>query len=342
LIDIIKQSLKHFICAVIVKSGVLALLVSRRRANLAVLMFHRIDTVEDNLGLCISPDFFEAQLKYLADCYNVIPMSEAIEKLASGNLARNSVVITFDDGWRDNYINAFPLLKKYKIPATVFVTYEAIEQGTFGWCSFDKAILNSCHTELDLSFFGLGTFSLNDQEQKESLISFLHQKLKRLDNSTTLAVIEHVTNELGGVDGERVMLSWQEIKEMQASNLITIGAHTVTHPILTQISQPQAKYEIEEGKRLIEDKTGTIIDFFAYPNGSSNDFNSEIIGMVEKSGYKSAFSTIPGVNRDFSYRYLLRRMDVTYGMCKGIGDRFSQSMFDVKISGIFQGILFKS
>jgi len=338
----IKDIIRQVVCSILVRTGIYGLLVLTRKSVLTVLMFHRIYKYNNHLGLSISPDMFEALLEYLSRKYNVISISEAVESLKSGTLRRDAVVITFDDGWRDNYTHAFPLLKKYMLPAAIFVTVDAIESGVFGWNSFDQAILDSHLIELDLSSFGLGKFPINNREQKISSISQLHQKLKLLDNSVKLAVINHVSSYYRGASGERVMLSWQEIKDMLASGLITIGSHTLTHPIMTRIPLSQAKFEIKESKRFIEEKTGAPVDFFAFPNGSNDDFNSEIIGLIAESGYKAAFSTIPGINRDLSERYSLRRIDVTYRMCQGVGGEFSKSMFAVKVSGAFQGILFKS
>lgn len=313
-----------------------------RKSGLTVLMFHRIENDDNHLGLSISPEIFEELLKYLSGNYRVLSISEAIQNMESGKICPDSVVITFDDGWRDNYSNAFPLLIKYKIPATIFVTFDAVEKGTFGWCAFDQAILNLRKEELDLTSFGLGSFPLHNQQQKESSISLLHKKIKKLNNSLALSVVDHVVSEYGDPGGERIMLSWQEIREMHDSGLISIGAHSVTHPILTRIPLSQANYEINTCKSLLEAKLGAPVDYFAYPNGSPDDFNSEITALVADSGYKAAFSTIPGINRDLSERYCLHRLDVTYGMCRGVGGGFAQGLFAVKVSGIFQGILFRS
>jgi len=305
-------------------------------------MYHRINDQDDALGLAICPDYFDAQLQYLRRRFWVLSLPDAISRLESGRLDRHAVVITFDDGWRDNMTFAFPLLRKYEIPATIFLVCDAVEKGTFGWHPFDRAILATREGLLDLSTFGFGIHSLRNLGEKNEAIAVLHQELKMVKNDRRLEVVAWVIGKLGGGRGERVMLSWKELEEMVASGLINIGAHTLSHPILTRISAEEAWTEIHDSKQILEEKLKVPVDFFAYPNGGPPDFNEEMEHLVAACGFRAACSSIPGRNTDLTSRFALRRMDITYGICRGAGGNYSRNMFSTKVSGVLEGILFRT
>ncbi len=323
-------------------SGILQFIQARRKPGVTILTYHKINDHNDPLSLAISPEFFDAQLKYLASRYRILSLPDAISRLEKGGLDQETIVITFDDGWRDNITFAFPLLKKYGIPATIFFVCDSIESGTFGWHRFDHSILTSTREVLDLSTFGFGRFSLRNSAEKNEVIAVLHRELKKVEDSRRLAVIDWVTSEFGYEECDRVMLSWEELREMAASGLINFGAHTLSHPILTRIPAERAMAEIGDSKKIIEQKLGLAAEFFAYPNGGRSDFNVEIERMVAESGYRAACSALPGRNTDLAERYALRRMDISYGVCRGVGGGFSGRMFALRVSGALNGIVFRS
>jgi peptidoglycan/xylan/chitin deacetylase (PgdA/CDA1 family) len=299
-------------------------------------MYHRVNPERDALGLSVSPRFFESQLSFLASRCRVISLAEAVAVLEEGTLLGEHVVITFDDGYRDNYEFAFPILRRHGLPATIFVTVDGLESGTFGWYTFDQAILRSSRKALDLSWFGLGVLDLESKESKALSIRTLHDQLKRCPHDQRLEVVRHVVREMsaeGVVDAERIMLTWEEAREMQESGLVTIASHTMTHPILTRINRETAWDEIVRSKSTIEDKLNAAVDLFAYPNGTLHDYDEDIIRMLKSAGYKAACSTTPGPVTPPVDLFRLPRVDVTYGMCEGLGGRFSPSMFEYGLCG---------
>lgn len=327
----IKTFVKQFVAFCAVSSGVVA--INRRKGakgRLTILMYHRVTPERDVMGLSVSPEFFDRQLKFIASRFNVISLEEAVQMLPDGLPPGEHAVITFDDGYRDNYDFAYPLLRKHQLSATIFVTVDALETGNFGWHSFDQAILHSSQPFLDLTEYNLGRIGIEDTEQREHAIKYLHGELKRCSHDKRLKVVEHVVSKLSKAPDhpERVMLNWEDAREMQQSGLVTIASHTLTHPILTRIDREKARDEIARSKSIIEQRLGAPVILFAYPNGTVVDYDDEIIGMLKAAGYSAACTTTAGSAFEAADLYRLPRVDVTFGMCEGIGGAFSSAMFE--------------
>ncbi len=340
----VSMVLKLIVCNFIVWTGFLFLY--RRfisRGSLNILMYHKINNQYDPIGITISPNFFQKQLNCLVKNYEIISLSEAVKRVVKNTIDENYVVLTFDDGFRDNYIHAYPMLKKLSVPAVIFLTHDAIESGFIGWHLFDTVILRSTKTDLDLTQFNVGRYCLKSSSNKSDAIVCLHRQLKTLDDDIRQSVVAYVLSELGNSDSyERIMLTWEEIQEMQLSGLITFGAHTMTHPILTRVSRDVAFVEIRDSKCLVEEKVGSPVQFFAYPNGSRDDFDEDIMAMVKECGYRAACSTISREHFKKVDIYSLPRTDITTNVCCGLFGGFSENMFLVKISGLLDGFLFRS
>jgi L-malate glycosyltransferase len=329
----IRQFVKASFCAIAGRSFVVSALKKVLGGRVIILTYHRIDDKEDVNGLSVSRTFFAKQLAYLTKMYKVITLEEAVARLAHGNLDETYIVITFDDGYRNTYDIAYPLLKQYKIPATVFITCEAIDKGYYDWIQLDEIIMRLTGDEMDLSGFGLGRLSVKCDLDKKSAIIKLHNKLKKACHQTRREVIDHLSGDCLGQQG-RVMMNWEEVKLLAQSGLVTIGAHTVRHPILSKLSPEEASSEIADSKKIIEERTGMTVDFFAYPNGGGADFTTENVIAVQSSGFSAACTTMGGFNRQGDDLFRLQRIDVTYGICRTGAGRFSRSIFAAYVSGV--------
>lgn len=298
-------------------------------------MFHRVNRAPDCLGLTVLPELFSLQLRYLKDHFRIVSVKDAVQMISEKSVNERCCAVTFDDGYRDNFEIASPLLKEHVVPATFFITYEAIETGQFGWGAFDRTILSYPGPKLDLSAWGVGEYLLGNQGQREQAVITLHRLLKKQADSVKKDVIAHVVSAYGDNEvPERVMMNWDEVRRLAKDDLFTIGAHTVTHPILSRISHDQAMVEIMECKQLLQDKVEQSIDLFAYPNGGKEDVNDEVVSIVKKSGYKAAFTTIPGLNSSSSELFSLKRIDVTMDIAADCKGKFSPHIFKFYISGI--------
>jgi len=123
---------------------------------------------------------------------------------------------------------------------------------------------------------------------------------------------------------------------MQASGLVTIGSHTMTHPILTRVDHATACNEIVRSKAIIEEKLGSPVELFAYPNGRKEDFDNDIVMMLKKTGFSAACTTIHGSIIGGENLFRLPRIAVNYDMCEGSGGRFSSEMFEVALTAPFR------
>lgn len=308
--------------------------VERRRRVIHLLMFHQVNEQEHPLGLSITPELFEEVVVFLKRKYEIVSLDKAVENLAAGKVT-SGCVLTFDDGHRDNYDCAFPILKRHGTPATIFVTADALDTGTFGWQVFDRAVLRTGSASLDLERFGLGIVQLGGRD-RSVILGELHRSLKQMPDVRKTEVVNYVINQIGGRQCvNRSMLTWSEAKEMADSGLVTIGAHTITHPILSQTAPAQARREIIGGKSLIEERLGRPVHYFAYPNGTLRDFTEEHRLLVAEAGYRAACTTVAGSCVAGCDLFTLKRIDITEPVCRDGAGRFSPELLSAKLSGLF-------
>lgn len=337
LLQPIKTLIKQYASILAIRSGMYSLRRFDDGGCIVILMYHKVTPERDVLWLSVSPDFFKQQLEFLKSRFKLISLSEAVSMLANGTISGKYAVLTFDDGYRDNYDYAYPLLKKYDVPATIFVTVEGLETGYFGWYTFDQAILGSKQEAIDLTEFFLGIISLSTNAKKKLAIHHLHHELKKCAHEIREAVVQKVVSELAdGNKCDRIMLTWHEAKEMHESGLVTIGAHTMTHPILTRVDHVRARSEIIRSKAIIEEKLGAPVDLFAYPNGRKDDFDVDIVGMLKNAGFSAACTTISDLIIGEVDLFHLPRIAVNYDICEGIEGRFSSEMFEAALTGLFR------
>ncbi len=328
-----KKIIKVFGARILNRLGIIARCTPRQ--SVVILMYHRVNKTPDCLGLTVPPELFSLQLRYLKGHFHIVSLKDAVGMIREGLMDTRCCAVTFDDGYLDNFEIAAPILAEHGVPATIFVTYDAIETGQFGWDAFDRTILNFPAAKLDLNDWGLGEYTLGSQAHREQAVVALHRQLKQQADSLKRQVVDHVVSKYGDESSaERTMMNWDEVRQLAQDDLFTIGAHTVTHPILSRVSHDHAVHEIMDCKNLLEDKLGRSVDFLAYPNGGKEDINDDVISIVKKSEYSAACTTISGVNMPGDYAFMLKRIDVTVSMSTDCNKNFSQDMFGFYISCI--------
>ncbi|HQE50420.1 MAG TPA: polysaccharide deacetylase family protein [Fervidobacterium sp.] len=304
-------------------------------SQIVILMYHRVSPQNDNWSLKpLSPQSFEGQIKYFCHNFEVIPLEQLVQRILQEKpLPKKAVIITFDDGYKDNYLYAFPILKKYHIPATFFLTTGHIGTGNlFWWDKVSYAIWHTTIGRLDLE--ELGSHSLLSDLDRSHANFMITETFKKLPNDKKKSLIKRILNDLD-VNippelGREIILSWDEVREMSDDNIL-FGAHTVNHPVLTNLSLEQAKYEILQSKRDIEKELGKEVTSFSYPNG---DFNAEIIELVKESGFTHAVSVFPKLIDSKDNTFTLGRI--------GAGEDFNK--FKVAFCGLLgdtRGVLMK-
>lgn len=286
----------------------LSLLLGAQRAQrLSILIFHRVVPRHDPMR----PDEptvneFDWQMRLLREHFNPLPLVEAVERLQAGNLPGNAICVTFDDGYSDNEKYAMPVLKKYGIPATVFISTGFLNGGRMWNDSIIEVLRSYPRSTLDLRELDLGCFQLDSNAQRLAAIASIIQKIRPL----APAVRHNLTAEIekyGANLPDDLMLTDRQIHSL-VRNDIVVGAHTVNHPILASIGGEIAHREILDSKSHLENLIQRPVDVFAYPNGRPDtDYRAEHRELVSKLGFKAAVSTHWGVSTRHSDRFQLPR-----------------------------------
>ena len=280
---------------------------AHRRQRLSILIYHRVLPRRDPMRAAEPTTAeFDTQMSILREYFHPLPLLEAVQRLSAGSLPDGAVCVTFDDGYADNEIHAMPVLKKYAIPATVFVSTGFLNGGRM-WNDSVIEVLRSCSDEvLDLRDLDLDRYCIGTIEQRVAAAESILQQIKHLDPQDRLALVKEIEKHSAKLPDDMMMTDAQV--QSLARNGIAIGAHTVNHPILSSIDSDHAYREIQESKQSLEALLQTSVDAFAYPNGRPElDYNSRHRDMVSELGFKAAVSTHWGVGTGESDHYQLPR-----------------------------------
>lgn len=282
----------------------------RKSRNVRILIYHRVNDEKDPFFPSTPVNVFEKQMEYLSSRFNVLPLEEAVERIKRKDVPDNTVVITFDDGYRDNYVNAFPIMKKWSVPVTIFLATDAIGSGRVLWHDrVFSAFRGTREPFLNAFCENRQVFPLRTLGEKLSSQGTVLTFLRSLEEGERLLWIDRLVEKLKVVEGRDatgLMLTWDEVKTMSRGG-VHFGSHTVTHPILSRLPDERVKKEIRDSKTIIEEHLGTSVKTFAYPNGRRGDFNEITKKCLSEAGYTCALTTIWGRNESDRDLFELRR-----------------------------------
>ena len=273
----------------------------------SILMYHSVSSEDPPWYLsAVKPEDFEREITYLQKVAEIVPLHQLVDWLFQGrDIPSKAVCITFDDGLKDNYTFAYPILRKYNVPATIFLATGYIGHS---WQSHKArfAVWNTGVEEFEVD--GLGRYCLRSPDDRLIAMNKITTGLMKLPEREKNLMVETLLKvlDVGLPDGfgEGLSLSWNEVIEMN-QNGISFGAHTVTHTSLTRLPIEEARKEILYSKKDIEERLGTSCTLFAYPNG---EFNAEIIEILKENGFKGAVTTIPRMVRRGANLFRLGRI----------------------------------
>lgn len=233
-------------------------------------------------------------MNWVSSWFNVLPLDEAILLLKKGLIPSKAACITFDDGYADNFTIALPILKKYKLTATFFVSTGFLDGGRMWNDTIIESLRSYSNNTLDLTPLGLEPMPLNNTVEKILAIEFLLKKIKHL-NPDCRSKFTNLFSELTQSElPNNLMMTSDQVRGMRKAGML-IGAHTVTHPILAGTASKLAEYEISESKSFLENLLREKIELFAYPNGKpDSDYSPNHVALVKELGFKAAFSTTHG------------------------------------------------
>ncbi len=267
----------------------------RNRNGVRILMYHRFP----------AQSALEQQCAHLKKYYRPVSLTEIGWWLRQKrDTPQQAVVFTVDDGYRDFFVNAFPVLAAYSIPALVYLATDMIDQRSCLWVDWVRILFRAVRWDevsLDLPGKGVVSFRTASPEDKERSAGEVKEHLKRIPNANRVRFVEQLPGLLGldaipAVPEEYAPLQWGEVRQM-AKGGIEFGAHTCSHPILTRLETRDAvREELAGSKRRIEQELGAPVLHFCYPNGNAGDFGDQTVEVAEECGFLTAVTGLKGVN----------------------------------------------
>jgi peptidoglycan/xylan/chitin deacetylase (PgdA/CDA1 family) len=257
-----------------------------------------------------TPAVFDQQMHHLGSHYHVVSMEDVLNAIEKRKrVPRRSVLLTFDDAYYDFGEVAWPILKQYRLPATLFVptAYPGQPERRFWWDRLYQAVTYTPQTVL--SGTSLGSISLGTPEERRAGLRRLENYVKTISHTEAMALVDQLCDELGdGQADERSVLSWDDLRNLVKEG-VTLGAHTRTHPILTQMSTEQVRDEIRGSQQDLRREIENVLPIFSYPGGAHND---AVVKILKEEGFKIAFTTREGQNEPRSVDpWCLRRTNIT-------------------------------
>lgn len=291
-----------------------------------VVLYHGVTNkdIQDGIlnyrGKHVFVSEFEREIKWLKKHFEIVPLS-VVEKMVQENdyTKKNICAITFDDGYKNNYTTAFPVLKKYDVPATIFVTTDFVDKKSFLWPDrLEYMISKTTKPSITVVFPKQKIiYPLHSIEEKKVADNDIRQRLKKYSVSIREEILSTLflqTKILLDFESSQNTdfspLTWDDMKEMQNHN-VTIGAHTVTHPILSQQSYFEQTQEISNSFSVIKNQLGQCVHF-AHPNGQEDDWNEDTVRVFNEQKIPLVWATLSGRVSSNSLKYALPRISLDY------------------------------
>lgn len=281
----------------------------RTVAGFHILTYHRIQPTQQTLTMgAFLLDHFEQQVAYLAKYYRLMTLGQVMDAIREGRLPDGAVCLTFDDGYRDVYDHALPVLRRYRAPATVFLATGSIGTGTPLWYDQIFEALRRSRVRRLLHPLDHTEIRLDSEQEKHELALRLIERLKGEEETARKRGVQRILHALKipVAADNRLMLDWDLVRRLQKAG-IEFGSHTDTHPILSRLSPSKVWSELVRSKTVIEDHCQREATLFAYPNGKPEDYTPEVVEMVKRAGYRAAVTTLFGTNHVGDDPYHLKR-----------------------------------
>ena len=270
-------------------------LIGRR---LSVLIYHRVLAKHDPLrpGEPTGEEF-EARMRWVAANFHVLPLVEAVRALREERLPKRSLCITFDDGYADNHDIALPILRALRLPATFFVATGYLDGG----CMFNDVVIEALRNageSLDLSDLDLGCHAIGSDADRCRAIGEILPRLKYRPVKERDRIAAEIASRCGRGKPPTPMMTSSQVQSLHSAGM-TVGAHTVNHPILAEIPLHEAREEISQGRARLEQILGASVGLFAYPNGKpQKDYRRAHVDLVRELGFAAAVTTARGAAGD--------------------------------------------
>jgi peptidoglycan/xylan/chitin deacetylase (PgdA/CDA1 family) len=284
-----------------------------------ILMYHNFSAPGATEPGTLNVEAICRQFEYLQKNFHVVPLTELADRLSSGrSLNKGTVALTIDDGRVNCYEFLFPLLKEFGIPATFFVVTSFINGDDWIWTDKVLWLSEQPNPPEQLSRINIDAFFRN--------LNRLHPEVR---NAQIAALAASMAISIPRkAPAKYAPCSWTQLREMSDSGLVEIGSHTVTHPIMSSITDEESRYELTESRKQIEQSLGRTVTSFCFPNGQPQDFRPSQIQQVQEAGYQCSVLAHFGLVKSGTDPYQMPRV--------GMGSKYES----VEISKFLDGIAY--
>lgn len=264
-----------------------------------IIVYHRVIPDDDLFAIApVGETLFNRQMEILSRHFRPVSLGRLMDQLKDGTVAPGTVCVTFDDGYLDNYTHAYPALRRHGVPATIFLATDYVGGTRKVW--HDRvlsAFKGGKARRFSLAEAGLADRPMETGKERIDIAFHVLAWLKTFPPAVRDERILSVFAACGAEesDGERLMLDWDEVREMMRGG-IEFGAHTLSHPILSTLTEAEMEKEIMGSRSEMESRLGSPVRLFAYPNGRKGDYNETTKRLLSKNGFICAVTTNPGVN----------------------------------------------
>lgn len=294
--------IKTVLLDVATRIGILRLALAAKHSPPVILMYHGVSRDPRPSGLCnfegkhLAMDVFARHLRILRRSRNVIQLSELVDGMYAGRDMRNTVAITFDDGYENNVLVAAPMLADFRMPASFFLSTGFIGTDRLVWTDhLEVALDRTSHAEVRLPT-GTGEMSIRSLQEKKDALRKIKGMLKGLSHASLDATVENIARQLDVPDaratGDYRFMNWGQVRGL-VRNGFEVGAHTISHPILTRIPYEDAVSEILGSRDMILRETGQCCPVFCFPNGKASDFSEPLLALCREH-FRAALATTRG------------------------------------------------
>lgn len=266
-----------------------------------IFMLHRVlpeklrNNYNINRGLAITPEYLEEVIIYLKNKnYQFISLDELYQIVSKGEKPKQKFIcFTLDDGYKDNLEYGFPIFQKYNIPFTLYVSNcFPNHTAVLWWYQLEEKIENN-----SVVTWNGKTLTCNNASEKQNVYQLVRNSIKAVNRSELDQLVKGFFNkekEEVKKEVQKIALSWTEIKELSKEQLVTIGAHTLNHLSLKNLSAEDLEKEITDSKIELQENIGTEVAHFAYPYGGFDDAGIREYQAAKKAGFKTAVLNHPG------------------------------------------------
>jgi len=289
-------------CFLAYYSGIYSLSSFLQRKKPVVLLYHSVnrkncrDVYPDNI---VDVRDFDKQMSFLSSKKNCVTLDYLVSYLeGSSKASPNQVAVTFDDGYHDFFTNAYPILKKYNIPCTVFLITGLLDENIIKWEDrLTRIVSNTIGPALSFKLDGTDrTYDLSTATARLCCLRSLNDLFLDIDPQRRIRILSELEFQLGTPPppAEPLYLSWKEVKELHDDGLVSFGSHTHDHVDMCVMSEHDIEREVEQPREEIEAKLNSSCTLFSYPYGKRRHISERVKDLLDAHGYRLAVTTVPG------------------------------------------------